>query len=166
MNPNLSRRSVLLGASLLAALSPHELAALDQHAHPASGEHKLQFLDAATAAEIEALAEQIIPSDETGPGAKEAGVIYFIDRALLIANEEQRAIYRDGLLAARGAKSVAEIEHTKFFEILRRHVIIGFLADPAWGGNRDKIGWKVIGFDDRGAFQPPFGYYDMPEHMG
>lgn len=167
MNPKLSRRSVLLGASLLAALSPHELAALDQHAHAAAdGGHKLQYLDAATAAEIEALAAQIIPTDETGPGAKEAGVIYFIDRALLIANEEQRAVYRDGLAAARNAKSVAEIEHTQFFEILRRHVIIGFLANPSWGGNRDKIGWKAIGFDDRGSFQPPFGYYDMPENMG
>jgi len=31
---------------------------------------------------VEAIAETIIPSDSTGPGAKEAGVIYFIDRAL------------------------------------------------------------------------------------
>lgn len=31
---------------------------------------------------VEALAEAIIPSDSSGPGAKEAGVIYFIDRML------------------------------------------------------------------------------------
>ncbi len=31
---------------------------------------------------IEAVAETMIPSDTTGPGAKEAGVIYFIDRML------------------------------------------------------------------------------------
>jgi hypothetical protein len=31
---------------------------------------------------VEALAEIIIPSDSSGPGAKEAGVIYFIDRML------------------------------------------------------------------------------------
>jgi len=31
---------------------------------------------------LEAIVETIIPSDSTGPGAKEAGVIYFIDRAL------------------------------------------------------------------------------------
>jgi len=31
---------------------------------------------------VEAIVETIIPSDSTGPGAKEAGVIYFIDRAL------------------------------------------------------------------------------------
>ena len=33
------------------------------------------------AAEIEAIAARIIPSDAT-PGAREAGVVYFIDRAL------------------------------------------------------------------------------------
>jgi hypothetical protein len=31
---------------------------------------------------LEAIVETIIPSDSTGPGAKEAGVIYFIDRQL------------------------------------------------------------------------------------
>jgi hypothetical protein len=31
---------------------------------------------------VEAIVETIIPTDSTGPGAKEAGVIYFIDRAL------------------------------------------------------------------------------------
>jgi hypothetical protein len=31
---------------------------------------------------VEAIAETIIPTDSTGPGAKEAGVIYFIDRML------------------------------------------------------------------------------------
>ncbi len=31
---------------------------------------------------VEALAEAMIPSDSSGPGAKEAGVIYFIDRML------------------------------------------------------------------------------------
>lgn len=31
---------------------------------------------------VEAIVETIIPSDSTGPGAKEAGVIYFIDRQL------------------------------------------------------------------------------------
>ncbi len=77
----------------------------------------------------------------------------------------ERALYRDGLAAAHG-KSAAEIEHTEFFETLRRHTIMGFLASPAWGGNRDKSGWKLIGFDDAGVFQPPFGYYDMPEHRG
>jgi gluconate 2-dehydrogenase gamma chain len=33
-----------------------------------------------------------------------------------------------------------------FFEILRSHTIAGFFCDPLYGGNRDMIGWKLIGF--------------------
>jgi hypothetical protein len=28
------------------------------------------------------------------------------------------------------------------------------------GGNRDEVGWKLIGFEDKFHFEPPFGYYD------
>jgi len=169
MNAPLSRRS-LLRSSALAGLSAEVLEAL-QHAHESvqSGDGALHYLDPKAAAEIEALAAQIIPSDsvgdKAGPGAKEAGVIYFIDRALATFDRDQREIYRTGLAAARATGSVAAIEHTEFFEALRKHVIMGFLASPAWGGNRDKVGWKLIGFDDAGAFQPPFGYYDTPGNM-
>jgi len=158
---NHSRRDLLF----LLALSPEALDALQQHAHTPLAAPKLQYLDPQTAADLETLAAQIIPSDDT-PGAKEAGVIFFIDRALATFDQDKRPLYRDGLIAARAAGlSVAKIEHTEFFETLRRHTIMGFLASPAWGGNRDQIGWKLIGLDDAGAFQPPFGYYDMPEHM-
>ena len=49
-----------------------------------------------------------------------------------------------------------------FFETLRVHTIIAFLIDPDSdsGGNRDAVGWKVIGRDRAHMFQPPFGYYD------
>jgi hypothetical protein len=33
-------------------------------------------------------------------------------------------------------------------------------AMPSYGGNRDKLGWALIGFQDRHSWQPPFGYYD------
>jgi gluconate 2-dehydrogenase gamma chain len=33
-----------------------------------------------------------------------------------------------------------------FFETLCFHVRQGFYADPVYGGNKDQIGWKVIGF--------------------
>jgi gluconate 2-dehydrogenase gamma chain len=46
------------------------------------------------------------------------------------------------------------------FELLRTYIITGFLSDPDLGGNKDMIGWKVIGFDGNTAHQPPFGYYD------
>jgi hypothetical protein len=31
---------------------------------------------------------------------------------------------------------------------------------PKYGGNHDKAGWKLLGFEDRHVWQPPFGYYD------
>lgn len=34
----------------------------------------------------------------------------------------------------------------EFFPLLITHTRQGFYADPIYGGNRDQIGWKVIGF--------------------
>ncbi|MBX3100340.1 MAG: gluconate 2-dehydrogenase subunit 3 family protein [Salinibacterium sp.] len=33
-----------------------------------------------------------------------------------------------------------------FFDTLAFHVRQGFYADPVYGGNKDQVGWKVIGF--------------------
>lgn len=33
-----------------------------------------------------------------------------------------------------------------FFQNLRRHTAEGMFSDPAYGGNRDMVGWKLIGF--------------------
>ncbi len=46
------------------------------------------------------------------------------------------------------------------FEMLRSYVIAGFLCDPDNGGNKDMVGWQVIGFDGMAMHEPPFGYYD------
>lgn len=45
---------------------------------------------------MEAITARIIPSDET-PGAREAGVIYFIDRALVTFASDSQKTYREGL---------------------------------------------------------------------
>jgi gluconate 2-dehydrogenase gamma chain len=42
----------------------------------------LRFFTAAEARVVEAASDRIFPSDESGPGAKEAGVVIFIDRQL------------------------------------------------------------------------------------
>jgi hypothetical protein len=51
---------------------------------------------------------------------------------------------------------------SNFFEQVRIATIVGFLIDPESdrGGNRDGVGWKVIGRERDHMFQPPFGYYD------
>ncbi len=33
-----------------------------------------------------------------------------------------------------------------FFETLRTHSLMGFLADPKYGGNRNWVGWKHVGY--------------------
>ncbi|MBV8571649.1 MAG: gluconate 2-dehydrogenase subunit 3 family protein [Acidobacteriaceae bacterium] len=140
---------------------------------------RFETLDTESAAEIEAIAAQIIPSTG-GPGAKEAGVIYFIDRALSTFAAEDREGYRTGLAAvqqkrkelfpnsttiasltdAQQIELVRSIENSSFFALLRTHTVLGFLSKPSYGGNRGKIGWRQIGFEDRMAWEPPFGYYD------
>ena len=171
-----SRRRWVLGFGLTA------IAAAQQHAHDAvqSGTApRWEILDAALAAELEALTAQIIPSSD-GPGAREAGVIYFIDRALATFEADKREAYHAGMKDVQQTRrklfpqsaSVASlageqqiellraIEKSTFFELLRTHTVWGFVGSPSYGGNRGKVGWAHIGFDDHMHFEPPFGYYD------
>jgi Gluconate 2-dehydrogenase subunit 3 len=100
----LSRRRFLsqVGAGVSAAwVSAHwpEMVAAATHAHQAvqSGAvYKFEFFTPAEAVEIDALSARIIPTDDT-PGAREAGVVYFIDRALVTFASGDQQKYRDGL---------------------------------------------------------------------
>ena len=160
---------------------PAVLAAQD-HAHRATESPvpvPLQFFSAAQAVEIEAVTAQIIPTDDT-PGAREAQVVHFIDRALTTFDRDKQAAYTQGLKdlesktkslfppaekfsslsQAQQVQLLEAIEQTQFFELLRVHTIIGFLARPEYGGNHGEVGWKLIGFENKGVYSPPFGYYD------
>jgi gluconate 2-dehydrogenase gamma chain len=55
---------------------------------------------------------------------------------------------------------LSAIETTPFFKTVRDHTIMGMFASPQHGGNFNKVGWQLIGFEDTLAFKPPFGYYD------
>jgi gluconate 2-dehydrogenase gamma chain len=57
-------------------------------------------------------------------------------------------------------QALAAIETTPFFLLLRRMTVVGLFADPSYGGNATKMGWRAIGFEDRFVWQPPFGAYD------
>ncbi len=94
----LSRGFAALGASWTATHWPAIVAA-SEHAHHAAASpetYKFEFLTPAEAKEVQAIATRIIPSDET-PGATEAGVIYFIDRALVTFSTDDQKTYREGL---------------------------------------------------------------------
>jgi gluconate 2-dehydrogenase alpha chain len=121
-----------------------------------------------------ALFERLFPADENGPGATEIGVVAYVDRALAGVYRDRVETYRLGLGALdRAAKErfgrlfadcepegqdalISDLERDalpnfrvppqrEFFWMLREHAREGLFSDPAHGGNRDKLGWKVLG---------------------
>ena len=184
--PATSRRTFLgssaatLGGAWLLAHWP-QVAAAAHAAHEATaagGAASFQFLTPEEAADVEAVSAQIIPSGDT-PGAREAGVVHFIDLAFASFFAGEAADFRKELAAfrdaCRGAHSgtafaslsqaqqhahVVSIEDSPFFGRLRFLTVAGLLANPKYGGNKDGLGWKLIGFEDNHVFSPPFGYYD------
>jgi len=134
----------------------------------------LLFFSRTEARIIDALTTEFLPSEEGSPGATEAGVTTYIDRSLAGFMRDLQPVYRRGLAALAdlttsrtGASFVdatsaqrAELMHEmselsvnepnaflgQFFRIVREHTIQGFFGDPAYGGNRDTVGWKLVGF--------------------
>jgi Gluconate 2-dehydrogenase subunit 3 len=175
-----------LSSAWLAAQWPAILAAQD-HAQRAAqlGSGTFEFLSPQDAVEVEGIASQVIPSEDA-PGAREARVIYFIDRALITFDRDKQPAYIQGLkdlqhrtqelfpdanrfsslTAAQQIQVLTAIEKTEFFELVRVHTIMGFLSKPKYGGNYKQAGWTLIGFQDRMMYKPPFGYYDAEENQG
>lgn len=171
-----------------AACAPSGDAAADVHlpAHAAdttSAPRALQHLTPAQATELEAIAARIVPSDDGTPGAREAGVIGFIDAGLGTFAADQRQLFVDGLAAldrevrrrhprttgfsalpaAQQDDMLRGIETTEFFGAVRFATLAGLFTLPRYGGNRGFVGWDLIGQDNAFDHQPPFGHYDRPE---
>ena len=168
------------GAWLTLDLSKVAHAAHDAHlAQEAPGTPTTSFLSQVELADVDAITAQIIPTDET-PGAREAGVALFIDRALATFFARMAPDFRSQLAAFRlrcqaqypdvrsfaaltheqQMEFLSQVERTPFFERIRLLTLVGIFAMPKYGGNRDGVGWKLLGFQDQHIFQPPFGYYD------
>jgi gluconate 2-dehydrogenase gamma chain len=165
------------------------------------------FFTMPEAAFIEAAVERLIPTDANGPGAKAAGVAYFIDQQLNGVFGAGGNTYRNGpwghgtpqqgyqlrqtpaelyrqsigaidaycvttyrkpfekLASAQqdavlqgidtGTIAIADAPAKAFFELLLQNTIEGYFADPMYGGNRDKVGWKLIGFPGVAAYYKP-----------
>lgn len=56
-----------------------------------------------------------------------------------------------------------DVAAAEFFATVRVHTIIGFLADPKYGGNRGYVGWKVTGYPGGGHH---LGGYSPAQMMG
>jgi gluconate 2-dehydrogenase gamma chain len=127
---------------------------------------------------VEAVADQIIPPDDT-PGGKEAGVAEFIDRQLHGTYQHFLPDYRKGLdridrtsrrlhqrvfadLTTTHQTALLEMieadkapegiwepnEAGQFFRLISDHCLQGFYGSPRHGGNRDFVSWRMIGLDN------------------
>jgi gluconate 2-dehydrogenase gamma chain len=151
------RRVLLFRRGLLAQSSPTSLTATEF-------------------ATLEAICTRLVPTDENGPGAKEAHAANYIDRALGDALASYRDDYSLGLAALNvyahlketSARTFAELtvdqqdavlkemeqdvplgfipSSARFFNLIRAHTLQGTFSDPAYGGNANFVGWDLIGY--------------------
>jgi gluconate 2-dehydrogenase gamma chain len=192
MNSNESRRDFLktavagAGAVATATVAPPAAA---QNA-PMQMDHGAglgAFFNPEEAATIGAFTERLMPGAAGKPGAREAGVLNYIDLALAGAYSDLQEFYRHGLTqldaysrkthnaafarlsAAQQDEIIGALEAGKadgfawptareFFNTLRTHTMEGMFADPVYGGNKDFVGWRLVGFP--GA-QPQFTEREM-----
>ena len=162
----IERRTLLQGVGGLAVAKLAEARGVEGSA---AASEKLASLTKDQARLVAAIAERI------WPGAVAAGTVTYIDRALAQAYRAEARLYhlalplldasasrqlgthfatanpeqQDALLRALEAGELKELSGAKgraLFELLRRHVMEGVLADPIYGGNRDFAGWKAVGY--------------------
>ena len=189
LSPTTSRRQFLAAIGNLAsagwiamnwpqialAAQPTSHAGHDMAAAPST----LKVLNPLEAAQVDAIANQIIPGGDM-PGARDARVVYFIDNALGSFFSAQLPAFRQGMAefissyakshgaekpfsAASDADQIAwlkTVDETPFFLAVRRLSLLGLIAMPKYGGNHEGLGTKLIGVIDSHFWEPPFGYYD------
>ena len=159
---------------MLASASLAPAAGAFQRAAQTLAPEALETLTAAEAGTLGAILARLIPADETGPGAVEAGAGRYIDRALGGALALARDAYRRGLEAvdryARSSRGAPFLQlstenqdavlrdmeadlatgfgapSSTFFNLVRTHAIQGTFCDPYYGGNASFVGWDLIGY--------------------
>ena len=166
-----------VGVTVLATLWP---AALD--AATAAQQPQFRVLTAQQAADLAAIADRIIPRDDT-PSASDVGLVFFADQYLATIGAHDKPDFEKALVEANTAAkkqlstamsfakltprqqdaALKSIENTDGFGFLRAMTVSGYLCHPMHGGNRGNAGWKAIGFEERMSWSSPFGYYDRPE---
>ena len=175
----LSKAGAFTGSAWLSAQLPAIAAAAEHAAAAFAGKAGFRALSMDEATTLDALAAHIVPTDDT-PGAREAGVIYFIDAALVGFQAGALDFVRSGLTelhaqvgtrypgathflklsAAQQIEYLHSIDKGPFFGLVRFLTLAGLFSSPVYHGNRDRIGWELIGFVPRHGWLPPFGYYD------
>ena len=134
----------------------------------------LETLSATESDTFEAIVARLIPTDANGPGATEARVAHYVDRALGGALASSRPAYAAGLAAveqyARRTKGASFVKlspenqdalltdmesnaapgftpnSATFFDLVRNHTLQGMFCDPYYGGNANFVGWDLLGY--------------------
>ena len=198
----LLHRGAVAGAAGIAAGSVAHVS--PAAAAPTAPPPALQFFTAWEFDYVTAMAETIWPTDSLGPGARVAGVGYYIDGQLAGSWGQGHRFYLNGpfftpsdtghgwqvpmtpadvyraflpgfdqyvrttlgntypnltadqqtaaMTALQTGKATIPIGGTTafasadFYSMFRQNVLEGMLSDPAYGGNRNMVGWKQIGF--------------------
>jgi len=160
---------------------PHKEA--PAHAHSNAAMHGA-FFNQEDAATVAAFTERLMPGAEGKPGARDAGVLNYIDLALAGAYADLQDFYRRGLAqldaycrktysdsfsrldATRQDEVITALEQGKatgftwpaaqeFFNTIRTQTMEGMFADPVYGGNKDFAGWRLVGFPGAQAIFTP-----------
>ncbi len=153
----------------------HAAAAVAAQPRPA-----FKVLTVAEGRDLDAITARIMPTSDT-PGAREAGVVFFIDQALTTFQKDAlpdlRAALKDlntrSARVKRGATFAAlteaqqdavlvAAETQEYFGLLTFLTFMGMFGEPSFGGNRNEVGWRLLNFNAHGPHKPPFGYYDAP----
>jgi gluconate 2-dehydrogenase gamma chain len=104
---------------------------------------------------LEAIADRLIPADEHGPSASQAGAVIYIERSLAGPYAAHAATYAAGIAELEGFADLSpeaqdarlrELEGSPFFELVRAHVFEGMFGDPRWGGNAGHAGWQLLDY--------------------
>ncbi|MFT4862444.1 MAG: gluconate 2-dehydrogenase gamma chain [Pseudohongiellaceae bacterium] len=177
---SVSRRDLLKGVGALGVGALSGVAAGQSVVHDSASaavesiplREALEVLTADEAATLEAICDCLIPSDEHGPGAKEARAVHYIDHSLASHNNANRQDYLIGLSTlndysrrTRGKAFydlVLDVQNsillalqqnklegfspssTGFFNLLRGDAIDGTFCDPYYGGNQHFVGWDML----------------------
>jgi gluconate 2-dehydrogenase gamma chain len=165
----LKRAGLAVGAAVVVPVVPTVTAAQAPAASAQSTAEPLKTLTRLEYDTLDAICSRIIPTDASGPGAKEARAARYIDWGLSGALVNLRDQYAAGLaaidahaMASKGAPFaklspadqdavVSDLSQSAipqapqgFFNIVRTHTIQGTFSDPFYGGNADYVGWDLI----------------------
>jgi len=171
-------------AAYLRLLGPALIAITESACTAKQQSSVFKVLSEQEALDLMAIAARIIPTTDT-PGATEAGVIYFFDNAFATEMADMLKDARQGLESfnreLQGAHPgsgqfgglgedeqdafLKTQESTQFFGLAWTMTMFGFFSMEQYGGNKNHIGWDLIGFEgNHGAWQYPFGHYDAEVH--